>query len=214
MRVVALFFWLSATLAQATVITSGTRTADGFIGNGRTGSAVSFSISTLNSANDTYAYTFSNPMGLDWVVLSLSDNCFAPSGTLLDTGCASGFTGNIASLEFGNFSPDLVLGACGCAADLIGIRGVKINFSSTAQTQSFSFTSDRDVNYLGNFYAMSRGATWFVNSGGSGSLDLAAHLPTPDGGLIGASASPVPEPSSFLFISIPLAALLFIRLHR
>jgi hypothetical protein len=153
-------------------------------------------------------------VGLDWAILSLSDNCFAASGALLDTGCASGFTGNIAGLEFGNFGPDLVLGACGCATDLLGIRGVKINFSSTAQTQSFSFTSDRDVNYLGNFYAMSRSGTWFVNSGGSGSLDSTAHLPTPDGGLIGASASPVPEPTSVLLTSIPLAALLFIRLHR
>jgi hypothetical protein len=132
---------------------------------------------------------------------------------LTDIDCASGFTGNVASLEYGRFGPELLLGACDCASDLIGIHGVKINFSTTAHTQSFSFTSDRDVNLLGDFYAMSRSGNWFVNSGGGGSLAPSAHLPTPDGGLIGASDAPVPEPSSALLLAVRLAALTLIRLR-
>ena len=213
MKLFALVFCLSATFLHATVITSGARTAEGFLGNGRTGSSVSFSISILDSARETYAYTFSAPAGerLDWVILSLSDNCFAASGALADTGCAAEFAGNIAGLEYGSFSPSLLLGACDCATDLAGIRGVKVNFSTTAATQSFSFTSDRDVNYLGNFYARRQSGAWFVNSGGGGSLDAAAHLPTPDGGLISSAAVAAPEPSSALLLAIPMTAFVLMR---
>lgn len=213
MKQLALLFCLSSMLLQATVIQSGSRTEAGFIGNGRSGSSISFNISVLDSTKETYAYTFTNStdQGLNWVILSLSENCFTSSGALLDSGCAAAFTGNVASLEFGNFSSDLLLGACECATDLPGIHGVKVNFSTTSQTQSITFTSDRDVNSQGNFYALNRSGTWFIDSGANGSLDATAHLPTPDGGLISGSAVSTPEPASALLIAIPLAAFILIR---